>query len=168
MRGKDPYHLRVRDIVKKDVVTIADDDSLQTALELMAENRLSALPVLDGHDRCVGILSASDIVEITRDLNNELRELGRVDEVSYQWLLENLEEHDMARHTVGEFMTRNVTSVNRESTLLDAAREMLRHRIHRLPVLDETGRLRGIISTVDILTAFVDGAPMNDDTKTRT
>ena len=48
MRGKDPYHLRVRDIVKKDVVTIADDDSLQTALELMAENRLSALPVLDG------------------------------------------------------------------------------------------------------------------------
>jgi CBS domain-containing protein len=159
MRGKDPYHLRVKHVVKKDVITISADDSLQTAVELMADNRLTALPVLDGHDRCVGILSASDVVEITRDLNNELRDLGRVDEVSYQWLLENLEEHDMARHTVGEFMTRNVASVTRESTLLDAAGAMLRHRIHRLPVLNKTGRLQGIISTVDILTAFVEGAP---------
>jgi CBS domain-containing protein len=163
MHAKNPYHLRVKDIVKKDVVTIASDDNLQTALELMAENRLSALPVLDSQERCVGILSASDLVEITRDRNNELRDLGRVNEVSYQWLLENLAEHDMARHEVSEFMTRNVASVNRESTLLDAAREMLRHRIHRLPVLDRNGRLQGIVSTVDILTAFVDGAQVQQE-----
>jgi CBS domain-containing protein len=159
MAGKDPYRLRVKDVVKKDVVALAADDTLQTALELMAENRLTALPVLDNHGRCEGILSASDIVEVTRDVNNELRDLGRVDEVSYQWLLENMEEHDMARHTVGEFMTRNVATVRAENTLVEAAREMLRHRIHRLPVLDRKEKVQGIISTMDIMTAFVNGAP---------
>jgi CBS domain-containing protein len=159
MTAKDPYRLRVSDVLSKDVVVIGADDTLQKALELMAENRLNALPVLDSQEHCVGILSASDLVELTRDLNEELRDLGRVNEVSYHWLLENLEEHDMTRRTVGEFMTRNVTTVTAQNTLAEAARQMLQHRVHRLPVVDDNGRLRGILSGMDILAAFVAGAP---------
>jgi CBS domain-containing protein len=159
MAKKNPYRLRVSDVLKKDVVTVSVDDTLQAAVELMAENRLTALPVVDGKDRCAGILSASDIVEIARTLNEEMHDLGRGDEASYEWLRDNLADHDLARHTVHEYMTDHVATVSADVALTEAASEMLRHRVHRLPVVDKKGKLRGIISTMDVLTAFVEGAP---------
>jgi CBS domain-containing protein len=158
MAKKNPYRMRVKDVVKKHVIAAVADDNLQEALDMMAENRVTALPVLDRRGRCEGILSASDIIEATRDLNAEQHDLGRVDETSYQWLIEAMAEHDMTRHVVGEFMTRNVTTVNGEDLLVDAAHEMLQQRVHRLPVVDAKGLLQGIISTMDVLAAFVEGA----------
>jgi CBS domain-containing protein len=159
MDAKNPYRLRVLEVLSNTVVTVSAEDTLQTAVELMAENRLTALPVTDDHGRCAGILSASDVVEITRNMNEEMRDVGRVDEASYQWLRDNLAAHDMACRTVGEFMTDNPATVTAERLLPEAAAEMLRHRVHRLPVVDRKGKLLGIISTMDILTAFVEGAP---------
>lgn len=157
--SKNPYRLRVTEVLSKDVITISADDTLQRAVELMADNRLTTLPVIEGHGRCVGILSASDIVEVTRNINEEMHDLGRGDQASYQWLKDNLEDHDLARRTVAEFMTDHVATVTGDFTLPEAAREMLQHRVHRLPVVDKRGRLLGIISTMDILTAFVEGTP---------
>jgi CBS domain-containing protein len=97
-------------------------------------------------------------VEITRNINQEMHDLGRGDAASYAWLRENLAEHDLARRTVEEFMTDHVATVTPDRTLPEAASEMLRHRVHRLPVVDEDGKLLGIISTMDILAAFVEGA----------
>jgi CBS domain-containing protein len=159
MAAKNPYHLRVIDVLSKNVVTVAADDTLQTALALMAESHLTALPIIDSHGRCAGILSASDVVEITRNINADMRDLGRGDEASYQWLQDNLVEHDMARRTVDEFMTDNVATVTAERLLSHAASEILRHRVHRLPVVDKRGKLLGIVSTMDILRAFVEGTP---------
>jgi CBS domain-containing protein len=159
MADNDPYRLRVVDVLQKEVVTVSADDTLQTALELMTENRLTALPVVDNLGHCAGILSASDIVELTRNINEEMHDLGRSDEASYQWLQDNLADHDMARRTVSEFMTDNVATVTAERLLPEAAREMLRHRVHRLPVVDKQGKLLGIVSTMDILSAFVAGTP---------
>jgi CBS domain-containing protein len=159
MAKKDPYRLKAKEVLKREVVTIGADDTLQTALGLMADNHVTALPVVDHLGGCEGILSAADIVEAARDINDELHDLGRVNEVSYEWLRDSLEENDMARHSVGEFMTQNVSTVAPDVTLPEVARDMLEHRVHRLPVVDKKGKLMGIISTMDILAAFVEGAP---------
>jgi CBS domain-containing protein len=159
MAARNPYDLRVIDVLNKNVVTVSANDTLQTALELMTENRVAALPVVDGRERCAGILSASDVVEIARSINEEMHDHGREDEASYQWLRDNVAEHDMARRLVNEFMTDSVATVTAEHPLSEAAAEMLRHRVHRLPVVDKQGKLFGIISTMDILKAFVEGAP---------
>jgi CBS domain-containing protein len=158
MASKNPYNLRVIDVLSKNVVTVSVDDTLQAALEIMTENRLTALPVVDGQDRCVGILSASDIVEVMRNINEDMHDLGRTDEASYAWLRDNLEDHDFARHTVNEFMTDPVSTVTTALKLSEAAREMLQNRVHRLPVVDKKGMLVGIISTMDVLAAFVEGS----------
>jgi CBS domain-containing protein len=68
-------------------------------------------------------------------------------------------EQDFGRRRVHELMTEVVETVGPEATLAAAARAMLRHQVHRLPVVCERGRLVGIISTTDIMAAFVDGAP---------
>jgi len=72
--------------------------------------------------------------------------------------LDQLEEHDLGRRQVHEVMTPDVITVGPETTLVEAARKLLSNRIHRLPVVDEKNRLLGVVSTTDLLAAFVQQA----------
>jgi len=155
---KDPYQRRVKHLMSKVVLTVGADDSMHEAIELMRDHKISAVPVVDQKERCVGFLSATDLLELTREIEASLEDLDLVSEISRQWLLERLAENDLGRQTVSELMSRSVASTDPEAPLTDAAAEMLRHRVHHLPVLDEGQRILGIISTSDLLTAFIEGA----------
>ena len=54
MAEQGMYEMRVKDVRVKDVVNVNPPDTLDEALNLIVENRVSALPVVDGHRRCVG------------------------------------------------------------------------------------------------------------------
>ncbi len=152
------YQKRIKDVMSRDVVTIDAADTIHEALTLMGENRVSAIPVVDRADNCVGILSTSDLVDMTRDLDDDLYSLDLVDPTSRRFLLDKL-AHSMGAEPVQSFMSEAVTTVDAETTLATATREMLRNRIHHLPVVDSNGHLIGIVSTMDVLEAFANGAP---------
>lgn len=152
------YRLRVKDMLTKAVVAVNADDTVQEALRFMVENRVSALPVVNGNEVCVGILSATDLMGLTRDLNDDLSEMGSL-EFTPQRLIDQVAEQDFGRRRVHELMTEVVETIGPEATLVEAARAMLRQQVHRLPVVNERQRLVGILSTTDIVAAFADGAP---------
>ena len=154
---KNPYQRRVKDVMSKHVVTVDFGDTVQEALSLMVENRVSGLPVVNGRKRCVGILSATDLVDLAHDVDDELSQLDQSSDVSSQWMLGQLASNGMDRRKVEELMSNAVAAVGPETSLSETAQTMLRHRVHRLPVLDEQKRVLGIVSTMDILSAFVDG-----------
>jgi CBS domain-containing protein len=152
------YSRRVKDIMSRDVVTINAGDTIHDALTLMGENRVSALPVVDRNDHCVGILSTSDLVDMTRDVDDDIYNLDLVDMASQRFLLDKL-AHSMGSETVQTFMSETVATVDEETTIGKAAREMLRHGVHHLPIVDASDRLIGIISTMDVLAEFAGGEP---------
>ncbi len=152
------YERRIKDIVSSDVVTLRADDTIHAALGLMGENRVSALPVVDKQNRCVGILSTSDLVDMTRDVDDDLYHLDLVDPTSRRFLLEKL-AHSLGAEPVQSFMSEAVCTVGSETTLGQATRLMLRNQVHHLPVVDSNDQLVGIISTMDILGEFADAAP---------
>ena len=153
----NPYKRRVENVMSKVVVTANATDTLRDALTLMHENQISSLPVVNQRNRCIGIISATDFIELARELEQEISDLGKVSDVTRQWLLEKISEHDMGNQPLSSRMNASVMSIPPQAPLAIAAAEMLRHRVHHLPVLDETGRLLGIISTTDIMNAFVEG-----------
>ncbi len=152
------YTRRVKDIMSRDVVTISAGDTIHEALTLMGENRVSALPVVNSHNVCVGIISTSDLVDMTRDVDDDLYHLDLVDPTSRRFLLDKL-AHSMGGETVQSFMTEGVTTVDVESTIGKVTREMLRNRVHHLPVVDTHDHVVGIVSTMDVLAEFADAAP---------
>lgn len=154
----DPYGRRVKQVMSHVVITASCDDTIHDVLALMEENRLSAIPIVDHKERCVGIFTLTDLVAFTRGLEDELEELEESDG-SPAALIEQLREHSVGHQKVSERMTATVASIDSEASLAKAASEILRNSVHHLPVLDEHQRLIGIISTIDILTAFVEGAP---------
>ena len=152
------YKRLAKDVMSRTVVTVNARDTVHDALEVMIENKVSALPVLDHDGRCVGILSAHDFVDVTYELDEGLNALEHESELWWGAFVRNLSQH-VGQQSVMDLMTEDVVSVGPETLLVQAASDMLRERVHRLPVVDEQGRLLGIISMSDVLRAFVECAP---------
>ncbi len=150
------YQQRAEEVMSRDVVSVHAQDTIQDALMLMVENRVSALPVVDQNNRCIGIVSSSDLVELTKDLEDEVRSLDE-DTPMALWLVKSLVT-DRTHEKIVDVMSTDVESVRPETLIPHVAATMLRNRVHRLPVVDNNSHLVGIISTMDIIGAFADSA----------
>ncbi len=74
-QGKDPSSTKAGDLAEGKPVTIGADDSIQLAIQTMADHKVRRLPVIDGHD-LVGIVSQADVAK-----NAEDDDIGRLVEV---------------------------------------------------------------------------------------
>src|SRR6185312_11245723 len=54
--------LSAADVMQRDMITVSPSNTLRDALALMTENHVTGLPVMDGKSRCIGLISASDIL----------------------------------------------------------------------------------------------------------
>jgi CBS domain-containing membrane protein len=153
--ARDLYSIHVREVMSKEVVTVAPHDSLHESLQLMVANKIAALPVIDAHDRCVGMLSSSDFLELTSDLDGELTELEGLEGAAERWVARQLGS-GIGHDQVADHMTDHVATISSEAKLIEAAEVMLRNHVHRLPVIDASQRLVGIVSTIDLLRAWVE------------
>ena len=152
----DIYRQRVKDIMTRDIVSIHSGGDVHEALEMMAENGVTTLPVVDRRNQCVGMLSTTDLIELTRDFDDDLYHWERADESSHGDFIAKLSQ-SVGHERIDSLMTEQVATARLETPVVAAAREMLRNRVHHLPVLDGQERLVGIVSTMDILTALSDG-----------
>jgi CBS domain-containing protein len=158
------YQLTVQDVMSKDVVSVEADDSLHECIQRMVSNRVASLPVLGLHNECIGIISSSDVLEITQEIDEDLADLESADLVTSRWLLDRLMK-ETGQTKVSDVMSEDVFTVRADTRLAKAARDMLRNGVHRLPVVDNKDRIVGILSTTDILAAFVDADPEQPDLK---
>jgi acetoin utilization protein AcuB len=131
----------IKDWMTKDPVTITEETSMIKAIHIMKERRFRRLPVVtDG--RLVGMVTDRDLKEASPSKATTLD----VHELYY--LLAELQ--------VKEIMSRNPVSVSQDDTVEHAAQIMLEHTISGLPVLDQDGKVVGIITQSDVFRAFMD------------
>ena len=145
------------DVMQRDMVTVSPNDTLRDALALMTENHVTGLPVMDAKSRCVGLITASDILgfeeehaEDTADsgmMQHFNNEIGRWESVPLSAF--GLEEFGDVR--VEEVMTRELISVDRDTPLRQVAQKMLDQDIHRVLVMDDRFSLYGIITSFDFV-----------------
>jgi CBS domain-containing protein len=152
------YDRKVSDIMTRDVVTLAAGGTVHEALALMGENRVSAIPVVDHAGKCVGIISTTDLVDMTRDVDDDLYQLDLVDATSRRFLIDRL-AHSLGNESIETYMSEALVTVYPESTLATATKRILKASVHHLPVVDKDDRLVGIVSSLDILAEFADAAP---------
>jgi len=110
----------------KELWTVSPDDTILHALDLMAEKRIGALPVLE-EDLLVGIFSERDYARILPP-----------------------EKHSPITTKISEVMTEKVFCISPQTSANDCMELMTEKRIRHLPVLDE-GKMIGIITIGDVL-----------------
>ncbi|MEU9379474.1 CBS domain-containing protein [Streptomyces sp. NPDC048279] len=137
----------VSDVMTVTVVAVGRDAPFKEIVETMEQWKVSALPVLEGEGRVVGVVSEADLLP-----KEEFRD-------SVPSLYEQRQRlSDVAKAggvTAGELMSTPAVTVHPDATLAQAARVMAVRHIKRLPVVDDVGMLQGIVSRADLLKVFL-------------
>jgi CBS domain-containing protein len=162
----------VKDIMQSDVVTVPRDASIQELSRILADNAISGAPVTDSYGQVVGVVSATDLLELAADQDafapNQREGRGTLDIGDFEMvgpdeglpgtMVAALRESwgDLDDRVVGEIMNPVRFAVAPETTVVELARFMTAKRIHRALVVSE-GELAGIVSTFDVLKAVAEG-----------
>lgn len=138
---------RVRDVMTANVVTARRTMSYKQAARLMTDHKVNAIPVVAKNGHLLGMVSEADV------LRKEERKSRRL-VAGLPWSA----RRDLAKaraRTVAELMTSPAITIHPDAPLGAAARIMNAHHIRRLPVLDASGELIGVVSRRDLLSVFL-------------
>ncbi|MCE7004635.1 CBS domain-containing protein [Kibdelosporangium philippinense] len=136
-------HRKIKNVMTTDVAFVKDYTDFKDIVRLLADRQVSEVPVVDNENRVVGVVSESDLPV----------KQGRPERPT---LFAKLTKRNKQTGTVAaDLMTTSAIAIDAESTVVDGARTLVRHNIHQLPVIDETGRLVGIVGRRDLLTVFL-------------
>ena len=137
----------VSDVMTRDVACVERGAAFKDIVRTMQDRKVSALPVVDGGGRIVGVVSEADLLP-----KEEFRDS---DPDRYTQLRRLADLAKAGSVTAGELMTSPALTVTPGVTLAQAARTMARARVKRLPVVDAEGRPIGIVSRADLLKVFL-------------
>jgi CBS domain-containing protein len=142
--------MRVQEVMKTNVFTVRSETSLKEAAEILVRHGISGLPVVDADNHVVGVLSEGDILFKERGEDGKKSLLER-------WLLFPLPEvpSKLEARTAGEGMSVPAVTIGPRRPLAEAANTMLDRAVKRLPVVDDEGKLIGIVTRADLVRAFV-------------
>lgn len=126
------HKISVNEYMSSNVVTFSPTDDVLEAIHILVEKRISGAPVLDGAGNIVGMLSEKDCLKVALEAGYNEGMGGKV----------------------SDYMTKNVETIDADSSIMEAAKAFIDHPFKRYPVVDEEERLVGQISRADVLRAI--------------
>lgn len=142
--------MNVKDVMTSDVITVRPETSLKDVAAILTERRISGVPVVDASGKVVGVVSEGDILFKERGPSERTGLLA--------WFADPYdvaEQLKLAARTAAEAMTAPAKTIAPWRLVSSAAAEMLDEGVNRLPVVDDEGRLVGIVTRADLVRAFV-------------
>lgn len=137
----------VSDVMTHTVAAVGRKANFKEIVRLMEQWKVSALPVLEGEGRVIGVVSEADLLpkEEFRDSDpDRYTQLRRLSDLAKAGAV-----------TAEDLMTAPAFTVRANATLAQAARTMARAKVKRLPVVDDMGLLEGVVSRGDLLKVFL-------------
>ncbi len=146
--------MKAKDIMTKDVLTVSLDTPVKKVAELLADYEISGAPVLDEHDRVIGIVTESDLIEQKKNLHLPTV-VTLFEGVLFlerpQKMKREIEK--MLGATVKDIYSKKVITINENTALEDIATIMSEKKVHLLPVL-RGDDLVGVVGKVDVVRAL--------------
>jgi CBS-domain-containing membrane protein len=140
----------VSDIMRRDTATVLPDTPIEEVLHLIDRTDLQRVAVVDREGRLLGLISDRDLLGAFTDRTTGL----------WNYLVSKLASADAGRlredlraQTAGEVMNTQIVTVKEDASINEAIRLMLDKAIKRLPVVDEEGKFKGMISREALLRA---------------
>lgn len=148
-----PRHLRVRDAMTSPAVTVRPSTPVSEVVRLLLGSTFTGVPVVDGRQRPVGVISQGDLI-YRAGMPIRLGLLAKSDRARADEILESL-----SRKKAEEIMTSPAVSIDQDKQLTRAVDLMLKQDLKRLPVVDASGTLTGILSLMDLFRVITRQAP---------
>ena len=129
----------VRDVMSAEPVTVRSEAKIKDALALLSRYHLTSLPVVDEHQRLQGMVSEADLIR------DALQRDPRLRETPYD------ADRIPAPQRVEEVYTPHAVTVRENDDLAEAVELMTTTSVKSLPVVDDRGRVIGVVSRSDVV-----------------
>ncbi len=144
-----------KEIMTRPALSVRETGTVKEVLELLAEKKISGVPVVGEDEKIIGIISDTDIIRYAHQISVvPLSNLSG-------WISPYADISDLARVRTGfdllhrtnvkQIMTKKVFSIRGDAPASEVAELMNRRKINRVPVVDTEGRLVGIITRSDVV-----------------
>lgn len=144
--------LLARDIMNTAVIACLPETKLEEIVKTLAEHEISGMPVINQNEKVIGIISESDL------LLSEDMEAPRMKTALYGFYILRQSVMDRMAEMRGiraeDIMTKRVVSFKADDTVRDIAAALHDRKINRVPIVDDAGKLVGIVSRADIIKAM--------------
>ncbi len=139
------HRVMVRDVMTRNVIHVRENADISEVANLLSENRISGLPVVDRDEHVIGVITEADVLSMA----------GMKKEHVFRDILRHILGEPLPAHTeskrLRDVMSSPAITTGPESDIREVAMIIDEKRIKRLPVVDEQGRLIGLISRADIV-----------------
>jgi CBS domain-containing protein len=147
----------VAEVMDRDPDAVGPDDDVRTVIELMRDSELPGVPVVDGERRVIGIVTESDLV--ISDEEEDLHLPHYFNLMGATIFLQPVRGfEDRLRKAfaikVSDLMTSDPLCCAENDSVKHAARLIVEKHHNRLPVVDSDGKLAGVVTRVDVLSAL--------------
>ncbi len=136
---KKLHRIKVADIMSRFAITTLPKTDIVELAHLLMRFKISGVPVLDTHKKMIGIVTATDLFDIMKDI------VKKIDKKE--------EDEDNRSVLVEDIMIKNVFSVTEDTSLFEVLQLMSSKNIHTLPVVLGT-EIVGIIGRRDVINSF--------------
>ncbi|WP_433221538.1 CBS domain-containing protein [Dactylosporangium sp. CS-047395] len=149
MRRQVMARWNVADVMTIGAISVQEDTPFKEIVDLLEAHEINAVPVVDGFDRVVGVVSSADLVP-------KIEFAGVDDRLRVFEARHTRQARGKAHATAaGELMNAPAITVMSTTSLVAAARIMETETLKRLPVVDDAGRLIGMVTRRDLLKVFL-------------
>jgi CBS domain-containing protein len=151
-----PRDLPVTDIMSSPAITLQPDATVEEAINVLVSNGIDGAPVVDGDGHLVGLLDDDDLIlsEARLHAPTTIEILGAYIPLPGDLRRFNDEIKQALGRTVGEVMTDDPPSIRPTGTVEDAATLFHDHGVSRLPVVDDQGKVLGVVARGDLVQAL--------------
>ena len=118
--------IKVDEIMNRNVVSVRENEDIHEAIRILILNNITGLPVVNEDGAPVGVITEKDVLSLLYDMKDK-------------------------PGTVRDFMTAPVVCFHQDDDLTKVADSLRENHFRRVPILDESGRLVGIVSRSDII-----------------
>ncbi len=152
-----PPGTRVADLIPGTTVRASEDMWIQELIDILADKCISGVPVVREDGIVLGVISQTDVIRI--EAETDRRRYKYPDFYTLDPFMKKVQQvldinREVLERRVKEFMDPRVISVPSDATITAAAKTMVAERVHRLLIVDPEGRLKGVISTQDVIKAL--------------
>ncbi len=148
---------KVEEIMTKEVITAKENDSLLDVAAVLKEKKIAGVPVLNEREEVVGVVSEADVIKLLENFHwytsiftaHDLMNIFGEDLHDVQQDIERA-----SKMKVKDVMSKKPKTVPPDTLIDDAAQIMHSTGFNRLPVVDETGKLVGIVARADIIASL--------------
>jgi CBS domain-containing protein len=148
---------KVEEIMTKEVITAKENDTLLEVASVLKENKIAGVPVLNEQEEVVGVVSEADVLKLLENFHwytsiFTAHDLMHVFGEDLHDIQQDIEK--ASKMKVKDVMSKNPRTIPPDTLIDDAAQIMHSTGFNRLPVVDEKGKLVGIVARADIISSL--------------